>query len=245
MLVESPKPMDCCIYRLCHGLSGWISRPLGCLVLLLMANAPPVVASPQNQFTAAFTVIRRQDNSISSVRMRILADGETLTGCGRVTVSDLVGLYCSKDRTVYTNQSTLMLLEKNFGRGALRYLAAHELAHGRQHAVTGFSRTLIWSSVVDELQADCIAGAYLRQAFGINTESAEVPGIMAFAETIGNYSIFEQDWHGTPSWRRKAVSRGLNQGDPASCLSSNRINYGALMEQGRQLVPTMQRLLQR
>lgn len=226
-----------------HGITR-IRRPGPWLAALIAASPLQAIASPQQTFRAAFAAIRSQDSSLESVQLRILASGETTTGCGRAPTSQILGLHCSKDHTIYTNQHTLELLQHQFGRGSVRYLAAHELAHGRQHAITGFSRTLIWSAVVDELQADCIAGAYLRRTFGISSGSSETAGILAFAEKIGDYSVFEQDWHGTPNWRRKAVSRGLNQGDPARCLSSSRFNYGAMVEQGRRWLPSMQRLLQ-
>jgi predicted metalloprotease len=150
-------------------------------------------------FTETFAAIRSQDASPASVQLRILADGDDRTGCGRAPGTAVLGMYCLKDRTVYTNRITLQALDQRFGSGAVRYLAAHELARGRQHAVTGFSSGLVWSSVVDELQADCIAGAYLRMAYGITSESPQTAGILAFAEKIGDHSILDRDWHGTPA----------------------------------------------
>lgn len=228
-----------------HLRNSWILKLPGCLYLLLVGVAGASSASPQQVFSDSFKAIRSRDANLAGVQLRILADGDDRTGCGKAPDTSVLGMYCLLNRTVYTNQGTLQALNEKYGLGAVRYLAAHELAHGRQHAVTGFSRVLVWSSVVDELQADCIAGAYLRMAYGVTIESAETPGILAFAEAIGDHSYFERDWHGTPGLRRKAVTRGLNQGDPARCFSSRQFNYGELIDQGRRMMPGLRQFLQR
>jgi hypothetical protein len=153
--------------------NSWILQLLGCFPLLLVACGGAGLASPQRVFTDTVEAIRNQDPSLGSVRLRTLPDGDDRTGCGKAPDTTVLGMHCLKDRTVYTNPGTLQVLNERFGSGAVRYLAAHELAHGRQHAVTGFSSGLVWSSVVDELQADCIAGAYLRMAYGITSESSQ------------------------------------------------------------------------
>ncbi|MFN9545778.1 MAG: hypothetical protein ACK6AD_01710 [Cyanobacteriota bacterium] len=223
---------------------GWLSLLLRSLPVLLLICGNRAMASPQLLFTEAYEAIRSQDANLEAVNLRILSDAETHTSCGPVPDPSLLGLYCLKDRTLYSNPGTLKALTDRFGPGAVRFLAAHELAHGRQHAVTGFSSALVWSEVLDELQADCIAGTYLRRTYGLTPDSADTAGILAFAETLGDYSYFARGWHGTPGLRRKAVSRGLNQGDPARCLSSQRFNYANLVERGRRWLPVLQRLLQ-
>lgn len=228
-----------------HRRRGWILKLSGWLSLVIIGCAGPSSASPQQVFRDSFTAIRSRDASLEGVQLQILVDGDDRTGCGKAPDASVLAFYCREDRTIYTNSETLQTLNQKYGFGAVRYLAAHELAHGRQHAVTGFSRGLVWSSVVDELQADCIAGAYLRMTYGTSSGLAETPSILAFAEAIGDHSYFERDWHGTPGLRKKAVTRGLNQGDPARCLSSRRFNYGALIDQGRRLMPGLRRFLQK
>lgn len=210
----------------------------------LLVGGSQAMASPQLIFTEAFEAIRKQDVSLEAVNLRILPDDETRTSCGPVSDTTLLGVYCLKDRTLYSNPGTLQMVAARYGPGAVRYLVAHELAHGRQHAVTGFSRSLVWTEVLDELQADCIAGAYLRGTYGWTPESPETAGLLAFAEELGDHSFFSRGWHGTPDLRKKAVTRGLNQGDPARCLSSQRFNYGNLVERGRRWLPALKRLLE-
>lgn len=222
---------------------GWFARLLGSLPVMFLVCNSQAMASPEQLFSETFETIRRQDVHLESVNLRIIPDAQTNTSCGPVPNPTLLGLYCMKDRTLYSNPGTLKAVADRFGAGAVRYLAAHELGHGRQHAVTGFSSALVWSEVLDELQADCIAGVYLRVAYGLTLESTETAGILAFAEKLGDHSYFARSWHGTPSLRKKAISRGLQQGDPTRCLSSQRFNYANLVEHGRRLVPVLQRLL--
>lgn len=223
---------------------GWFRRLLRSLPVMFLVWNSRAMASPEQLFTETFETIRGQDVHLGGVNLRILPDAETRTSCGPVPDPALLGLYCLKDRTLYSNPGTLKMVAERFGTGAVRYLAAHELAHGRQHAVTGFSSELVWSEVLDELQADCVAGVYLRTAYGLTLESTETAGILAFAEKLGDRNYFARSWHGTPGLRQKAISRGLNQGDPARCLSSQRFNYADLVERGRRLLPVLQRLLQ-
>jgi predicted metalloprotease len=110
------------------------------------------------------------------------------------------------------------------------------MAHGRQHAVTGFAKDLVWSSVLDELQADCIAGSYLRLAYGYTPDSSQGEEVRRFAFNIGDREYLHHDWHGNPRWRAAAVSRGMRTGNPARCLSSKRFNYGNLVESGTELL---------
>lgn len=191
---------------------------------------------PQQLFLSTLATLRDQDPSVASVKARVLAAPRNQTGCGNAGNGDAVAFYCQRDRTIYVSVNTLNSIAESYGPSAVRYLAAHELAHGRQHAVTGFAKDLVWSSVLDELQADCIAGSYLRNAYGYTPESAQGEAVRRFAYNIGDREYLHHDWHGNPRWRAAAVSRGMRTGNPARCLSSKRFNYGSLLESGAEML---------
>jgi uncharacterized protein len=209
-----------------------------CVGLLVSCLANAALGSTQSQqlFLSTMGTLRNLDPSVATVNARILSSNRNRTSCGSAANGDGVAFYCKNDKTIYVSAKLLSTIEKGYGPSAVRYLAAHELAHGRQHSVTGFSKNLVWSSVIDELQADCIAGAYLRLAYGYTPESPQGDAVRQFAYNIGDHEYLSHDWHGNPRWRVAAVSRGMRTGSPARCLSSKRFNYGSLVETGADLL---------
>ncbi|MEB3354971.1 MAG: neutral zinc metallopeptidase [Cyanobacteriota bacterium] len=214
--------------------SGWMPQAMGMAVvgLCLMMETPAARGSGQGPFIDALEEMRSHDGVVRDVRYQVVSSAGARTGCGAVENGDLVVFYCPRDRAVYAISASLDLVRREFGVPGIRYLAAHEMAHGRQHAVSGFSRSIVKTSVLDELQADCIAGAYLNQIYGYTANSATGEQLKQFAYSIGDRNFLHKDWHGNPRLRVAALTRGLNQGDPARCLSSSRFNYGTLLEQG-------------
>ncbi|MFM7312802.1 MAG: neutral zinc metallopeptidase [Cyanobium sp.] len=202
-------------------------------------------SSSQALFLDTLAQLRGLDPKVRDVSVSILPAAGARTGCGAAPEGQLVVFYCPRDRTVFGVADSIALVARNFGTPGVRYLAAHEMAHGRQHALGGFSRVVIKTAVLDELQADCIAGAYLNQAYGYTSDSAVGQRLKQFAYSIGDRSFLHRDWHGNPRLRVAALTRGLNQGDPARCLSSNRINPGTLREQGANWLQRWRELRQR
>lgn len=206
------------------------------LLVSLASNEARASTQPQQLFLSTLATLRNQDPSVASVKARILAAPRQETGCGNIGNSDEVAFYCQLDRTIYASLNTLNSITESFGPSAVRYLAAHELAHGRQHAVTGFAKDLVWSSVLDELQADCIAGSYLRTAYGYTPESVQGEAVRRFAFNIGDREYLHHDWHGNPRVRVAAVSLGMRTTELSSCLSSNRFNYESLRGSGAEML---------
>ena len=206
------------------------------LLVSLASNEARANTQPQQLFLSTLATLRNQDPSVASVKARILAAPRQETGCGNTGNSDEVAFYCQLDRTIYVSLNTLNSITESFGPSAVRYLAAHELAHGRQHAVTGFAKDLVWSSVLDELQADCIAGSYLRTAYGYTPESVQGEAVRRFAFNIGDREYLHHDWHGNPRVRVAAVSLGMRTTELSSCLSSNRFNYESLRGSGAEML---------
>ena len=193
-------------------------------------------SQPEQLFFSTMANLRNQDPYVASVEAKILVAPSNETGCGNAGNGDMVAFYCQRDRTIYVSVRTLNSINYGYGSSAVRYLVAHELAHARQHAVTGFAKDLVWSSVLDELQADCIAGSYLRIAYGYTPESTQGNEVRKFAHNIGSREYLNHDWHGNPRWRAAAVSRGMRTGEPSRCLSSKRFNYESLRESGAEIL---------
>lgn len=216
-----------------HGRS-LITRILQLLVVALLLPAEPVQARASGHavFLDTLAALRNYDPAVRDVDELILPSAGYRTGCGEAPDGELVVFYCPRDRTIFGVARSIDFVDRNFGAAGLRYLAAHELAHGRQHAVTGFAGSIVRTAVLDELQADCIAGAYLNRVYGFGADSEAGQQLKRFAYSIGDHSFLHRDWHGNPRLRVAALTRGLNQGDPARCLSSGRFNYGALLDQG-------------
>jgi len=219
------------------------------LVLVAAAwfgTAAPVQASAASRslFVATLADLRGLDGSLRQVRAGWLAGPGGLSGCGKAPQGDLVLFYCPRDRTVYALPSSIDLVANRYGEAGVRYLAAHEMAHGRQHAVTGYASEIVRSVVLDELQADCIAGAYLNRLYGYTVESAAGRQALAFAYSIGDTAFYSREWHGNPRLRLAALGRGLRQGDPARCLSSRRFNYASLLQSGNAWLQQLRRLRQ-
>jgi hypothetical protein len=222
-----------------HGtfVKAQISSFAGLALLACLASFEAQASNkPQQVFLSTVAALRNQDPSVTSVKVRFLEPSHNENVCGMANNDNALVLYCKRDRTIYASVNTLNLIDANYRLATVRYLAAHELAHGRQHAVTGFAKELVWSSVLDELQADCIAGSYLRIAYGYTPESSQGEAVRRFAYEIGDRAYFHHDWHGKPRWRAAAVSLGMRTGEPARCLSSKNFNYGSLLDSGSEIL---------
>ena len=101
---------------------------------------------------------------------------------------------------------------------SLAFVLAHELAHARQHEVTGFTAgNLVSFVLIDELQADCIAGSVLKLSFPedkqLYAEGRET------AHSFGDYNYFSSFHHGNPDLREFVFQLGYIFGQPEFCLS--------------------------
>lgn len=194
-------------------------------------------------------LIKIYDLMVREVKLVAPAAAGTKSACG-TTLNNQVGeaFYCTKDKTIYISGKTLSVVTERFGMPASAAIVAHEFAHARQHALTGFLSNLVWSQVFDELQADCVAGVYMREATPIKLSNSMVEQITAFMSKIGDYDLLSKDWHGTPQMRAMAFSLGYKGGSLSSCAASKNLNWkqllkgdpsglNELIEQGSKLIP--------
>lgn len=144
----------------------------------------------------------------------ILYRGATATGCGRGLYAD-GPFYCPRDRRVYLDLGFLAHVHGDLARA---YIVAHELGH-HVEALRG----ALGTGHDAELDADCLAGAWMADAIarGI-AASDEIDAVLTAAADAGDDHLrpgsAPESWtHGSSAERVAAVGKGLT-GGPGACL---------------------------
>ncbi|RZJ05280.1 MAG: flagellar biosynthesis protein FlgM [Brevundimonas sp.] len=176
----------------------------------------------------------------------VLYEQGTSTGCG-MGQSAMGPFYCPNDQKVYLDLGFWREMEIQLGASgadfAKAYVIAHEFGHHVQ-TLTGASEQVRTAqqrargqaeanqySVALELQADCYAGVWARNASAAsNGQVAIEPGDleegMKTAQAIGDDTLQrrgggrvspESFTHGSSAQRVEWLQRGYQTGDPASC----------------------------
>ncbi|MGQ0574479.1 MAG: KPN_02809 family neutral zinc metallopeptidase [Pseudonocardia sp.] len=167
-------------------------------------------------------------------------------GCGGAT-SDVGPFYCPADSSVYIDLTFFAELESRFGADggpfARAYVMAHEYGHhvqnllGTSSRVRGNATGPTSGAVRLELQADCYAGVWGRQATQVPGPSgepvvaeitqADLAAALDTASRIGDDFIQtqlgggrvdeSQFSHGSSAQRERWFGIGFQDGDPALC----------------------------
>lgn len=201
-----------------------------------MASGQEVQASPDEQDLVRFVgfvfddiqkMWRNQLRNYRGARL-VLFRRAVRSACG--TASTAVGpFYCQLDNKVYIDLSFYDELRRRFGAPgdfAQAYVIAHEVGHHVQnlHKLLGKSES---DSVQVELQADCLAGAWAKDAGARGLlETGDIDEALNAASQIGDDTLQkktqghvqpEKFTHGSAAQRRAAFSKGYD-GGVSACM---------------------------
>ncbi|MDJ0770386.1 MAG: neutral zinc metallopeptidase [Ilumatobacter sp.] len=176
----------------------------------------------------------------------VFFSGFTNTGCGQAS-SQTGPFYCPLDNLVYFDLDFLVTLQNQFGATgdlAAQYIVAHEFGHHVQN-VLGINAQMRQAQQADperanqysvalELQADCFAGAWARDAADRDQfdDDREVEEALNAAAAVGDDRIQQQtqgrvdpeSWtHGSSAQRVEWFERGFTTGDPQSCSTFSEV----------------------
>ena len=139
---------------------------------------------------------------------------ETLTACGSTVLDN--ASYCPFDNTIYYDTA---LFEREFtenGDFAPIFILAHEWGHLVQAHIGFFALDNLYG-IDYELQADCMAGVYSRNAdqrhllaLGDLDEGAAT--LLRIGDDADEVSWYEDGAHGTAEERTFAFTQGFEQG---------------------------------
>jgi len=212
------------------------------------AKAPPaddkearfvstVLADTEDTWTAIFS---KAGQTYVKPRL-VLFTGRTQTACG--TGQTASGpFYCPGDQKIYIDLSFYRLMQQRFGVSgefAQAYVIAHEVGHHvqnlmgimdkvdqvRRGAAPAQANAL---SVRVELQADCFAGVWAKNADKARNilENGDVETALNAATAIGDdalqkqaqgYVVPDSFTHGTSAQRVRWFKRGIESGQVSAC----------------------------
>jgi predicted metalloprotease len=196
-----------------------------------------VLADTEDTWT---TIFQKAGQTYAKPRL-VLFTGRTQTACG--TGQTASGpFYCPGDRKIYIDLSFYRLMQQRFGVSgefAQAYVIAHEVGHHVQNLMgimdkvdqlrSNASQTQANAlSVRVELQADCFAGVWAKNADKARSilENGDVESALNAATAIGDdalqkqaqgYVVPDSFTHGTSAQRVRWFRTGLDSGEVAQC----------------------------
>ena len=211
------------------------------------------VGTPRDEAGQFVDVIGGNINDVWAQKLKgyqrpnvVIYEQGTPTGCG-MGQSAMGPFYCPTDKTVYLDLGFWQEMETQLGASgadfARAYVIAHEFGHHIQ-TLTGTSEQVRQAqqrasgqgeanrySVALELQADCYAGVWAKNASAVSNgqvalDAGEFAEGMKTAQAIGDDTLQrrgggrvspESFTHGSSAQRVEWLQRGYQSGDPASC----------------------------
>ena len=186
-------------------------------------------------------VLPEQAGSNYSEPKLVMFSGIDSSACG--TAQSAMGpFYCPNDRTVYLDTQFFGTMSQRMGAGgdfAYAYVIAHEVGHHVQNLLGILGETMQARqqsdeatanriSVLTELQADCFAGIWARQAneqFG-SIEPGDIEEAINAAAAVGDDTLMQNAGravvpdaftHGSSEQRMEWFQRGFQSGELAQC----------------------------
>ena len=161
----------------------------------------------------------------------LAANSKVYGACGNYSLGEEVGgsAYCARTHTIFLVPEQLTSFVDNFGPSAVAFVVAHEYGHAVQHALEILFK---YPTPVTELQADCLAGAFIKDGskeIGITRKDTLDMANLAYA--IGDPT------HGSGAQRKYALSSGMGMIDygcsikEMSDLHSNKVDTSVVENQ--------------
>ncbi len=171
----------------------------------------------------------------------VMFSGIDSSACG--TAQSAMGpFYCPNDRTVYLDTDFSATMAQKMGAGgdfAFAYVVAHEVGHHVQNQLGILGKTMQERqrsdearanriSVLTELQADCLAGIWARQAseqFG-SIDEGDIAEAVNAAAAVGDDTLMRKAGrapmpdaftHGSSADRQAWFKRGFVSGQMRTC----------------------------
>ncbi|MFD0468908.1 neutral zinc metallopeptidase [Nonomuraea thailandensis] len=182
----------------------------------------------------------KQEISEYRLSKTVLYSGGLRTGCG--SASSTAGpFYCPADQRVYLDLSFFDQLHSQFGAKGGPFAQAYVIAHEYGHHVQNLLGVLdTGSSVPIELQADCYAGVWARNAIDTGFydkpfTQAEISEALDAAAAVGDDRIQQRTTgridpesftHGSSAQRVEAFQRGYEKGSPPTVISAGSADTG-------------------
>jgi predicted metalloprotease len=202
---------------------------LSACLTLLMLFAPGSLASAQER-TAEESLVEAlvfdvnafwdrefaaRGFSYSPAELAFLYDEPVNSGCGPVFPAE-GPLYCALDQTFYYPVDWRYEGRDlaSYGESVMGWAISHEIGHHAQQQMDVFGIQGWFSIPLEqaELQSDCFAGAWAKQA-NQQLGTGDIEAVLAALENAGG------PWHGTATDRIAWFELGYDTGDPAQCFT--------------------------
>ncbi len=206
-----------------------IALSMSLMLLIVSAHGGKVFAAertPEESLVEALVVnvnafwdreFASRGYSYSPAQLTFVYDVPVNSGCGPVSPAE-GPLYCALDQTLYYPVNWLYYGRDlaAYGEPVMGWAISHEIGHHAQQQMDEFGIQGWFSIPLEqaELQADCFAGAWAKQA-NQQLGTGDIEAVLAALEDAGG------PVHGNSSERIAAFELGYDTGDIDQCLTAS------------------------